>query len=52
MSIDQIEESLNDLRALVQECIELVEDDIGNAEGIKENMKEIKKIADEVLDLL
>ena len=49
-----IEEFLDELNDLVQECVELLEEnDIENVKvGIKENMNQIKSVADEVLDLV
>jgi len=49
-----IEEYLDELDDLVQECKVLMDADV-NVEtnnGIKDNMKRIKSIADEVLDLV
>jgi len=49
-----IEEFLDELNDLVQECVELLEEkDIENAKvGIRENVNQIKSVADEVLDLV
>ena len=54
MSKQQIEEYLDELDDLVQECKDLMDiDDIVRVKnGIMDNMKRIKSIADEVLDLV
>ncbi len=47
-----IEEYLDELDDLIQECKDLVDDNpsVGGEKGIMDNMKRIKSIADEVLD--
>jgi len=54
MSKQIIEEYLDELDDLVQECKDLMEDDdiVRAKKGIMDNMKRIKSIADEVLDLV
>jgi len=49
-----IEEAIDLLQNLVQDCHDLVEEnDIDNArDGIKENMNQIKSVAGKVLDLV
>ena len=54
MSKHIIEEAIDSLQNLVQDCHDLIEaHDIGNARGdIKNKMNQIKNIADKVLALL
>ena len=49
-----IEEYLDELDDLIQECKDLMDDNasVGGEKGIMDNMKQIKSIADEVLDLV
>ena len=49
-----IEEYLDELDDLIQECKDLMDDNasVGGEKGIMDNMKRIKSIADEVLDLV
>ena len=49
-----IEEYLDELDDLVQDCKDLMDDgdNVGKENSIKNNMKQIKNIADEVLDFV